>query len=188
MSRNQNSRFATNPTNLDISRSRFARHCDVKLTFNVGDIIPFYVDEVLPGDTFQVDTSKVVRLQTPATPFMDNIYLDYYWFFVPNRLVWEHWKQFMGENTESAWIPQTEYSVPQITAPSSSGWTKGTIADYLGVPTGVPDLSVNALPFRAYALVCNEWFRDQNLTDPLLVPVTDSTQTGVNSGSSPSDL
>ena len=187
MSRNQNSRFATNPTNLDISRSRFARHCDVKLTFNVGDIIPFYVDEVLPGDTFQIDTSKVVRLQTPATPFMDNIYLDYYWFFVPNRLVWEHWRQFMGENTESAWIPQTEYSVPQITAPASSGWTKGTIADYLGVPTGVPDLSVNALPFRAYALVCNEWFRDQNLTDPLLVPVTDSTQTGVNTGSSPSD-
>lgn len=80
MSRNQNSRFASNPTNLDISRSRFRRDSDIKFTFNVGDIIPFYVDEVLPGDTFSIDSSKVVRLQTPAVPIMDNIYLDYYWF------------------------------------------------------------------------------------------------------------
>ena len=187
MSRNQNSRFATNPTNLDISRSRFARHCDVKFTFNAGDLIPFYVDEVLPGDTFQVDTSKVVRLQTPATPFMDNIYLDYYWFFVPNRLVWEHWRELMGENTTSAWIPEVEYSVPKITSPATTGFTKGTIADYMGVPTGVPGLSINAMPFRAYALICNEWFRDQNLTDPLLIPTNDATQVGVNTRSNPGD-
>lgn len=187
MSRNQNSRFATNPTNLDISRSRFARHCDVKFTFNVGDLIPFYVDEVLPGDTFQIDTSKVIRLQTPATPFMDNIYLDYYWFFVPNRLVWEHWRELMGENTESAWIPETEYSVPIVNSPSG-GWTEGTIADYMGIPTKVSNLSVNALPFRAYALIANEWFRDQNLTDPLLIPVTDATATGVNTNSNPGDF
>ena len=97
MSRNANSRFAINPTDIDISRSTFDRNCSIKTSFNVGDIIPFYVDEVLPGDTHQIDTSKVVRLQTLITPMMDNLYLDTYYFFVPNRLVWEHWKQFNGE-------------------------------------------------------------------------------------------
>nr|CAI9750466.1 major head protein [Gokushovirinae sp.] len=179
MSRNQNSRFAINPTNLDISRSRFRRDSDVKFTFNVGDIIPFYVDEVLPGDTFSIDSSKVIRLQTPAVPIMDNIYLDYYWFFVPNRIVWEHWRELMGENTKSAWIPDTEYQVPQITAPEG-GFSAGTIADYMGIPTNVANLSVNALPFRAYALIMNEWFRDENLTDPLNIPTNDATVTGSN--------
>lgn len=179
MSRNQNSRFASNPTNLDISRSRFRRDSDVKFTFNVGDIIPFYVDEVLPGDTFSIDSSKVVRLQTPAVPIMDNIYLDYYWFFVPNRIVWEHWRELMGENTKSAWIPDTEYQVPQITAPDG-GFSAGTIADYMGIPTNIGNLSVNALPFRAYALIMNEWFRDENLTDPLNIPTNDATVVGSN--------
>ncbi|ALS03508.1 VP1 [Gokushovirus WZ-2015a] len=179
MSRNQNSRFASNPTNLDISRSRFRRDSDIKFTFNVGDIIPFYVDEVLPGDTFSIDSSKVVRLQTPAVPIMDNIYLDYYWFFVPNRIVWEHWRELMGENTKSAWIPDTEYQVPQITAPDG-GFSAGTIADYMGIPTNVGNLSVNALPFRAYALIMNEWFRDENLTDPLNIPTNDATVAGSN--------
>lgn len=187
MSRNQNSRFATNPTNLDISRSKFERSHTVKTSFNVGDIIPFYVDEVLPGDTFQIDTSKVVRLQTPITPFMDNIYLDTYYFFVPNRIVWEHWKQFQGENTESAWLPTTEYTVPQITAPDG-GFAEGTIADYFGIPTKVSGLSVNALPFRAYALICNDWFRDQNLCDPLNIPLSDATVTGVNTGNFVTDV
>lgn len=187
MSRNQNSRFATNPTNLDISRSKFERSHSVKTSFNVGDIIPFYVDEVLPGDTFQIDTSKVVRLQTPVTPFMDNIYLDTYYFFVPNRIVWEHWKQFQGENTESAWLPTTEYTVPQITAPEG-GFAEGTIADYFGIPTKVSGLSVNALPFRAYALICNDWFRDQNLCDPLNIPLSDATVVGVNTGNFVTDV
>lgn len=187
MSRNQNSRFATNPTNLDISRSKFERSHTVKTSFNVGDIIPFYVDEVLPGDTFQIDTSKVVRLQTPITPFMDNIYLDTYYFFVPNRIVWEHWKQFQGENTESAWLPTTEYTVPQITAPEG-GFAEGTIADYFGIPTKVSGLSVNALPFRAYAMICNEWFRDQNLCDPLNIPLSDATVVGVNTGNFVTDV
>ena len=188
MSRNENSRFALNPTNLDISRSRFQRDCTVKTSFNVGDIIPFFVDEVLPGDTFSIDTAKVCRMQTPLAPIMDNLYLDTYYFFVPNRLVWEHWKQFNGENTESAWIPQTEYSVPQITAPADTGWSVGTIADYFGIPTGVPGISVNALPFRAYALICNEWFRDQNLCDPLNIPVSDATVAGVNTGTYVTDI
>lgn len=188
MSRNENSRFALNPTNLDISRSRFQRDSTVKTSFNVGDIIPFFVDEVLPGDTFSIDTAKVCRMQTPLAPIMDNLYLDTYYFFVPNRLVWEHWKQFNGENTESYWMPQTEYSVPQITAPAESGWSVGTIADYFGIPTGIPDISVNALPFRAYALICNEWFRDQNLCDPLNIPVSDATVSGVNTDTFVTDV
>ena len=188
MNRNVESHFALNPTNIDIRRSTFDRSHSLKTSFNVGDIVPFFVDEVLPGDTFNVDTSKVVRLQTLLTPVMDNIYLDTYFFFVPNRLTWSHWKQFNGENTESAWIPQTEYEIPQITAPADSGWSVGTIADYFGVPTGVPNLSVSALPFRAYALVMNEWFRDENLSDPLVVPVDDATVAGVNTGTFVTDV
>lgn len=188
MNRNVESHFALNPTNIDIRRSTFDRSHSLKTSFNVGDIVPFFVDEVLPGDTFNVDTSKVVRLQTLLTPVMDNIYLDTYFFFVPNRLTWSHWKQFNGENTESAWIPQTEYEIPQITAPADGGWSVGTIADYLGVPTGVPNLSVSALPFRAYALVMNEWFRDENLSDPLVVPVDDATVAGVNTGTFVTDV
>ena len=181
MNRNVESHFALNPTRIDMSRSTFDRSASVKTSFNVGDIVPFFLEEVLPGDTFNVRTSKVVRMQTLLTPMMDNVYLDSYYFFVPNRLVWNHWKEFNGENTESAWIPTTEYSVPQITAPSA-GWSVGTLADYFGLPTGVGGLSVSALPFRAYALVMNEWFRDQNLQDPLVVPVDDATVVGVNTG------
>uniref|UniRef100_A0AAU8B130 Major capsid protein n=1 Tax=Dulem virus 129 TaxID=3145606 RepID=A0AAU8B130_9VIRU len=187
MSRNQESRFAVNPTRIDISRSRFDRSHSVKTTFNVGDIVPFFLDEVLPGDTFSIDTSKVVRMQTLLTPMMDNIYLDTYFFFVPNRLTWEHWKQFNGENTQSAWLPTVEYQMPQLTAPEA-GWSIGTIADYFGIPTGVSNLSVNALPFRAYALIMNEWFRDENLTDPLDIPLSDATVQGVNTGSYITDV
>uniref|UniRef100_A0AAU8AVU6 Major capsid protein n=1 Tax=Dulem virus 136 TaxID=3145613 RepID=A0AAU8AVU6_9VIRU len=188
MNRNVESHFALNPTNIDISRSTFDRSSSVKTSFNVGDIVPFYLDEVLPGDTFKVQTSKVVRMQTMLTPMMDNVYLDTYFFFVPNRIVWSHWKQFNGENTESAWIPQTEYEVPQITSPANTGWSVGTIADYFGIPTGVPNLSVNALPFRAYALIMNEWFRDENLQDPLNIPLDDVTVQGVNTDTFVTDV
>lgn len=188
MNRNVESHFALNPTRIDLSRSTFDRSASVKTSFNAGDIVPFFLEEVLPGDTFNVKTSKVVRMQTLLTPVMDNVYLDTYFFFVPNRLVWKHWKEFNGENTESAWIPQTQYEVPQITSPSGTGWAVGTIADYFGIPTGVPNLSVNALPFRAYALIMNEWFRDQNLSDPLVVPDDDATVAGVNTGTFVSDV
>ena len=181
MNRNVESHFALNPTRIDMSRSTFDRSASVKTTFDAGDIVPFFCEEVLPGDTFNVSSSKVVRMQTLLTPIMDNIYLDTYYFFVPNRLVWNHWKEFNGENTESAWIPQTEYSVPQITAPAG-GWNVGTLADYFGLPVKVAGISVSALPFRAYALIMNEWFRDQNLQDPLVVPVDDATVQGVNTG------
>lgn len=188
MSRNAETRFALNPTNLDISRSKFNRNHSFKTSFNVGDVVPFYVDEVLPGDTFQLKTSLVARMQTLITPMMDNIYLDTYFFFVPNRLTWNHWKEFNGENTQSAWYPSVEYSVPQLTAPATDGWSIGTLADYFGIPTGVPNLSVNALPFRAYALIMNEWFRDENLSDPLSVPVDDATVVGVNTGNYITDV
>lgn len=188
MNRNVESHFALNPTRIDLSRSTFDRSSSVKTSFNAGDIVPFFLEEVLPGDTFNVKTSKVVRMQTLLTPMMDNVYLDTYYFFVPNRLVWNHWKEFNGENTESAWIPETSYEVPQITSPAGTGWAVGTIADYFGIPTGVPNLSVSALPFRAYALIMNEWFRDQNLSDPLVVPDDDATVAGVNTGTFVSDV
>lgn len=186
MSRNLQSRFALNPTNIDISRSKFPRHSSVKFSFNVGDVVPFYVDEVLPGDTFSVKTSKVVRMQSLLTPIMDNIYLDYYFFFVPNRIVWDHWRELNGENRESAWAQTTEYEVPQVTAPTG-GWNVGTIADYMGIPTGVSNISVNAMPFRAYAMICDEWFRDENLVDPLYISKGDAVIAGVNTRTNPGD-
>lgn len=187
MNRNTNTHFALNPTRLDMSRSTFNRDSSVKTSFNVGDIVPFFVEEVLPGDTFDITTSKVVRMPSLLTPIMDNLYLDTYYFFVPNRLCWIHWRELMGENMQSAWIPTVEYQVPQITSPAG-GWSIGTIADYFGIPTGVANLSVNALPFRAYALICNEWFRDENLSDPLNIPVDDATVAGVNSGTFVTDV
>lgn len=191
MNRNVESHFSKLPS-ADIQRSVFDRSSDHKTSFNVGDLIPFYVDEVLPGDTFNVTTSKVVRSQTMLTPIMDNLYLDTYYFFVPNRLVWKHWKEFCGENTSGAWAPTVEYTIPSI-APPEGGFNSGTIADYMGLPIGVTwsasdALSPSALPFRAYALICNEFFRDENLSDPLNIPMDDANQTGSNGGNYISDV
>lgn len=185
MNRNSEYNFAQNPQ-VGVSRSRFQRNSDNKTTFNTGDLIPIYLDEVLPGDTHQVDVACVMRMATPIFPVMDNAYCDFYFFFVPNRLLWEHWKEFMGENKETAWTPKTEYSVPQVTAPKG-GWEEGTLADYLGLPTKIEGISVSALPGRAYGLIYNEWFRNQNVTQPTLVEVTDATTTGKNDGSGTND-
>lgn len=191
MNRNVESHFAELPQ-AEIQRSTFDRSHSYKTSFNVGDLIPFYVDEVLPGDTFDITTAKVVRSQTMLTPVMDNMYLDTYYFFVPNRLVWKHWREFCGENTAGAWAPTVEYTIPTI-APPSGGFAKNTIADYFGLPVGVDwsatdELAPSALPFRAYALICNEFFRDENLTDPLLIPLDDANQQGVNTGNYVSDV
>lgn len=185
MNRNSEYNFAQNPQ-VGVSRSRFQRNNDNKTTFNAGDLIPIYLDEVLPGDTHQIDVACVMRMATPIFPVMDNAFCDFYFFFVPNRLLWEHWKEFMGENKETAWTPKTEYSVPQVTAPAG-GWEEGTLADYLGLPTKVKGISVSALPGRAYGLIYNEWFRNQNVTQPTLVEVTDATTTGKNDGSATND-
>ena len=185
MNRNSENRFAENPQ-VGVSRSRFQRNNDNKTTFNTGDLIPIYLDEVLPGDTHQIDVACVIRMATPIFPVMDNAFCDFYFFFVPNRLLWQHWKEFMGENKETAWTPKTEYSVPQVTAPTG-GWEEGTLADYLGLPTKVEGISVSALPGRAYGLIYNEWFRNQNVTQPTLVEVTDADTTGKNDGSATND-
>lgn len=185
MNRNSEFNFAQNPQ-VGVSRSRFQRNNDNKTTFNTGDLIPIYLDEVLPGDTHEIDMACVMRMATPIFPVMDNAFCDFYFFFVPNRLLWEHWKEFMGENKETAWTPKTEYSIPQVTAPAE-GWAEGTLADYLGLPTKVKGLSVSALPGRAYGLIYNEWFRNQNVTQPTLVEVTDATTTGKNDGSKTND-
>ena len=185
MNRNSEYNFAQNPQ-VGVSRSRFQRNNDNKTTFNTGDLIPIYLDEVLPGDTHEIDMACVMRMATPIFPVMDNAFCDFYFFFVPNRLLWVHWKEFMGENKETAWTPKTEYSIPQVTAPAE-GWEEGTLADYLGLPTKVKGISVSALPGRAYGLIYNEWFRNQNVTQPTLVEVTDATTTGKNDGSKTND-
>lgn len=189
MNRNSNSRFAQAPQ-VDIQRSTFDRSSGHKTTFNAGKLVPIYVDEVLPGDTFEMKTSAIIRGSTPIYPVMDNANLDIYFFYVPNRLVWDHWKEFNGENTTSKWEQTVEYSIPQMAAPSGNGevvgWEKGTLADYMGIPTligpGAPQSeaqwTVNHLPFRAYCLIYNEWFRDQNLQDPVLIDTGDSQTNG----------
>lgn len=182
-----NSRFGGVPE-VEIQRSRFGRNSQHKTTFNTGDLIPIFIDEVLPGDTFSMDFSVAMRMTTPIYPVMDNANLDVYFFYVPNRLVWEHWKEFMGENNETAWEQPTEYSIPQITAPSKTGWNSYSLADYFGIPVGVSSFSVSALPFRAYCLIYNEWFRDQNVIDPLMINLDDATQVGVNVSSEPSPV
>lgn len=176
MNRNVESHFSQLPS-AEIQRSTFDRSSGYKTSFNAGQLIPFYVDEVLPGDTFDITTSKIVRSQTLLTPLMDNVYLDTFYFFVPNRLTWDHWKEFCGENTESAWAPTTKYRMPVV----SGTVQQGSIADYMGLPVGVEfksddTLAPSALPFRAYALICNEFFRDENVTDPLNIPTGDANQ------------
>lgn len=191
MNRNSNSRFAQAPQ-VDIQRSTFDRSSGHKTTFNAGKLVPIYVDEVLPGDTFEMKTSAIIRGSTPIFPVMDNANLDIYFFFVPNRLVWDHWKEFNGENTTSKWEQTIEYSIPQMAPPTGNGtvvgWEKGTLADYMGIPTligpGAPqsnaNWTVNHLPFRAYCLIWNEWFRDQNLQDPVLIDTGDSQTNGTH--------
>lgn len=183
MNRNVESYFSTVPS-AHIQRSSFDRSQNLKFTGYVGDLIPFFWDECLPGDVFNIETSKVVRLQTLLTPVMDNLYMDVYYFFVPNRLVWTHWKDFMGENTQSAWLPEVTYSIPQLqtghmfdsTTYTIAGFPVGSMEDYLGIPPLV-DLSVSALPFRAVQLIYNEWFRDENLQDPINIYFGDTVTT-----------
>ncbi len=179
MNRNAESHFSINPTDIDIKRSTFDRSTQLKTTFNAGKLIPIFVDEVLPGDTFCMDTACVIRMSTPIHPVIDNCYMDTYFFFVPNRIIWNHWKEFNGENNETAWEQTTEYEIPQITAPKD-GWKKGSIADYMGIPINTPNLSINHLPFRAYVKIWNDWFRDQNLQDPAYLTNEDATTTGTN--------
>lgn len=155
----------------NIQRSSFDRSFGYKTTFNEGYLIPFFCDEVLPGDTFKLKTSVLARLSTPIVPIMDNMFLDMQFFFVPNRLLWDHWTNFNGEQRDPS--DSTDYLVPTVTSPAG-GFAVQSIFDYLGLPTGVANLHVNSLPLRAYNLIWNEWYRDENLQESVTVEHGDS--------------
>ena len=180
MNRNTELHFKNTPQ-INLKRSKFDMSHSMNTTLNVGEIVPIFLEQdVLPGDTIQIDMSSIVRMATPIYPTFDNLYMDTYFFFVPNRLLWDNWAKFWGEN-DDPWIQQTEYTVPQITAPQG-GWTEGTIADYLGVPTKISGLSISALPFRAYAKIISDWFRDENLSYICNYSKGDATVAGSNGG------
>lgn len=185
MNRNSEQHYSQVPR-AEIRRARFKRNYSLLTTINEGDLVPIYLDEVLPADTFKVNVNALVRMSTPLYPVMDNAYMDYYFFFIPARLLWEHFENLMGQNDKTFWAETTEYTTPQTTAPSG-GWKVGTLADYFGIPTGVENLSVNSMPFRAYCKVWNEWFRDENLQQPVTMSKTDATTAGSNTGTSLSD-
>lgn len=170
--------FSRNPI-INITRSKFKRNHRLLTTFNAGKIVPIQIDEVLPGDTKKLKTNCVIRMSTPIKPVMDNAFCDIMHFFIPARLLWDHWKEFQGENSSGYWKQQTEYTIPQTTAPTG-GWNNGTLADYFGIPTKVSGLSVNSLPFRAYVQVWNDWFRDENNQNPAYMTTGDGTTTGTN--------
>jgi len=154
----------------DIPRSSFDRSCGHKTTFDAADIIPIFIDEVLPGDTFKGRLTAFGRLATPLHPFMDNLHLDTHFFFVPNRLIWDNWEKFNGAQDNPS--DSTDFLVPQMVAPTG-GYANGTLSDHFGIPTGIEALPHNALHHRAYNLIWNEWFRDQNLQDSVVVDTDD---------------
>lgn len=169
--------FAISPQN-QVPRSSFKRSHTVKTTLDAGRLVPFYIDEVYPGDTFNCKATLFGRMATPIVPAMDNAYMDTFFFFVPYRLLWKHWKEFNGENPLAGY-QSTEYEVPQMTATNAQ---VQTLWDYFGFPTDVKNqLSVSAFPFRAYWKIYNDWFRDENLQNAV------SIQTGAPLSSSSSE-
>ena len=171
-SHRKNNRFSQIP-NSPIQRSVFDRSHDYKTTMDSGYLIPFFVDEVLPGDTFKLRVNAFVRLNTLIAPFMDNVFMDTFFFFVPTRLVWDNWQRFCGEQKNPG--DSTDFLIPSLSGTNT--FTNGSIFDYMGLPTGVAldpaNTPINALPFRAYNLIYNEWFRDENLIDSIPVLTTD---------------
>ncbi len=151
----------------EIQRSSFDRTHGHKTTFNAGDLVPFYVDEALPGDTFNLQATVFARFPITQAAMMDNLYLDTFYFAVPLRLVWDNFQAFMGEQEPAA--EPTVFLIPQVSSPAVTGFVTGSLGDYFGLPIDVADLAVNALFFRAYNLIYNEWFRDQNLINSKVV-------------------
>jgi hypothetical protein len=191
MNRNNERKFSQIPK-MNVSRSKFIRKQDVKFTMDAGKLVPFYVDEVLPGDTFSVDTAGICRMATPIYPVMDNCYLDVYYFFAPMRILWEHTKEFFGENNSEAWTQKTEYKIPKIAIVNAKETLENdcpmeeSLYDYMGIPTKIykkntnveKPLEVNALPFRAYVKIWQEWFRDQNVDNPAVNTTKDQGGAG----------
>lgn len=151
----------------NIPRSQFDRSHGFKTTFDAGYLVPVYVDEALPGDTFNMRMSCFARLGTPIVPFMDNLFVDSFFFAVPIRLIWDNWQKFNGEQIDPD--DSTDFLVPVMESPETTGYAIGSLADYFGIPTGVPELEHVSLWHRAYNLIWNEWFRDQNLQDSVVV-------------------
>lgn len=150
-----------------IQRSKFDRSHTHKTTFDAGKLIPIYCDEALPGDTFNMKMAAFARLATPIFPVMDNMHLDIHFFAVPHRLVWNNWQKFCGEQEDPG--DSTDYLVPVSTAPASTGYSNETIHDYMGIPTKIAELEHNVLFLRAYNLIWNELYRDQNLQNSITV-------------------
>lgn len=165
--------FSQVPT-AQIPRSKFNRSHGLKTTFDSGYLVPIFVDEVLPGDTFSMDCTLFARVATLISPIMDNMYLDTFWFFVPERLLFDHFENMCGQQDNPT--DSTDYLFPTVKSPTGTGFEVGSIADYFGLPTGVPNLEVRAEPFRAYNLIYNEWFRDENLQESLPFTKADSDQ------------
>lgn len=172
MNRNSEQHYNQVP-HAEIRRSRFKRDFSSLTTINEGDLVPIYVDEVLPGDTFKIDVNALVRMATPLYPVMDNCNMDIFFFFVPCRLLWDHFVNMMGQNDKSFWAENTEYTTPKVKNNDGKGWPVGSIADYMGIPTEVGGLEINRMPFTAYAKIWNEWFRDENLQQPVEVDTAD---------------
>ncbi len=161
--------FSKSPS-AEIPRSSFDRSCGNKTTFDAGYLIPVFCDEALPGDTFNLKMTAFARLATPLHPFMDNMYLDSFFFAVPNRLLWDNWQKFNGEQTDPG--DSTDFVVP-TTSPDTGGYLEASISDYFGIPTLIDGFSHMALYHRAYNLIYNEWFRDENLQDSVTVNTDD---------------
>lgn len=159
------------------SRTRFNRDQTILTTFDSGKLIPFYVDEVLPGDTFNVDTTAIIRMSTPKYPVMDDAFIDFYYFYCPNRILWDNFKQFMGEVEETPWMPTKEYKIPEMRIEGTNDDPKPyekSILDYMGVPTKVKNtFKINALPIRAYVKIWNEFFRDENVNNAATIKTND---------------
>lgn len=171
-------RFSDAPT-MYMRRTKFDRSHVYKTTFDSGKLIPVFVDEVLPGDTSSLRVRYFSRLATPIKPIMDNIYLDWFFFFVPNRLVWDHWQNFCFEQEDPD--DSTDYVCPTTSLIGKAGDTLygvGTLWDYFGLPTGLPNTisGINALPFRGVYLIWNEWFRDENLQKSVKIQKGDTNE------------
>lgn len=155
----------------EIPRSSFDRSHGYKTTLDAGYLVPVFVDEALPGDTFNVNMTGFARLATPLQPYMDNAYFNSFFFAVPIRLLWDNWEKFNGAQDNPG--DSTDYLVPEVVAPVAGGWAASSLGDYFGLPVGVNGLRSSALWFRAYNLIWNEWFRDQNLQNSVVVPTGD---------------
>jgi len=167
----QQHNFAVVPS-VKTTRTAFKRDSAYHTTFDAGWLIPFYVDEVLPGDSIALRTTHFARLATPIKPIMDNMYLDVHYFFVPNRLIWDNWVKMQGERVDPD--DSIDFSVPEMTAPASTGYAVGSLYDYMGLPTGVASYKHSALPIRAYNLIYNNWYRPQDLIDSVVVDTDDA--------------